>query len=224
MELRQYYYDKYKDFYLFEDFIKNNGLENDLFLFLNSSVSDFDATYDDKELPLYDYFYSALEIYYKNGKKGVYDLKYLENILDPNFVAFLISEDGEDFVLYEELQSQEDVVSVLDDANSSEDFIEDLSYKPKILDMEYFYFCDKFEYKYIKEVKILSYIRLFLEFGGNGSCFLDLEKVDSEEGSLILKMYNLIKSGLLRQSDFREYIVNSDHQEDVLDFISHNNG
>jgi hypothetical protein len=217
MKLKQYYYDKYKEFYLFEEFIKNNGLEDNFFLFEEMNSQDFDDMCDDRTLPLYDYFYSAIAFYYETQNKEVYALGNFENIIDRKFIAFLVSAQGKEFILYDKLKSQTQEISVLDEARLSEDNIDNLPYKPNILNIENFSFCDVIELPYIKEAKILSYIRKFIMYNGNGSAFLDLK-----DDALIFKMYSDIRLGAFRSQDARDFIANDTHTEDVLDYIAIN--
>ena len=217
MELRQLYYDKYKDIFgLFEQFIYKFGQAADFVWILEKKLDEI--LLEDKEFILYDYFFSAMTGYYVGDVQETYDLSAFKVMIDPKLLSFLTSNDGRTFIIYDKLKSQEKTVSVAQDAISSQNFIADISYKPQIINSECYTFLSEFKYKYIRELKTLSYIRQFLKFQGNGTCFLELD-----EGSFLKDMYSLIEQGVLRFTDAVETVANYTHQEDILDFISYNN-
>jgi hypothetical protein len=217
MELRQFYYDKYKDIFgLFENFIYKFGQAADFGWILAKNTGEISL--EDKEFPLYDYFFSAMIGYYVGGVQETYDLSVFKAMIDPKLLSFLASNDGKTFIIYDKLKSREKTVSVAQDAILSQNFVADVSYKPQIINPECYIFLSDFKYKYIKELKTLSYIRQFLKFQGNGTCFLELD-----EGSFLKDMYSLIELGELRFTDAVEMVANYAHQEDILDFISYNN-
>ncbi len=217
MDLRQFYYDKYKDdFSLYEEFIRKFSYSSDVDNFLTLDIKIFDEYCDDRTLPLYDYLYSSL---YELLKTPVIpDLKFLYRVIDKDFIEFFSSQKGRDFLFYEGLKNEKgEEVSIKNDALIGEENYEDLSFSPHILDPNYFYFIDHDEdivkIKYLKETKTFFIIRKFLEYGGS---FAYLNNAD--ENLFIKKLWSILSVGILRLSDKDLVISSISKYEDIFDF------
>ncbi|MHB8442959.1 MAG: hypothetical protein ACYDAS_01120 [Patescibacteria group bacterium] len=217
MDLRQFYYDKYKnDFSLYEEFIRKFSYSSDVDSFLTLDLKTFDEYCDDRNLPLYDYISTSLYELLKTQVNP--ELKFLYNIIDKDFIEFLYSQKGKDFLFYEGLKNKKgEEVSVKKDALMSEENYENLDFSPYILDQRFFYFIDHDEnvgrIKYLKEVKNLFIIRKFLEYGGS---FAYLNNADDD--LFIKKLWIPLREGVFKLSDKNLVTLSISRYEDIFDF------
>ncbi len=217
MDLRQFYYDKYKDdFSLYEEFIRKFSYSSDVDNFLTLELKTFDEYCDDRTLPLYDYMYSSLYELLKTPT--VSDLQFLYRVIDKDFIEFFSSQKGRDFLFYEGLKNEKgEEITIRKDALIGEENYEDLSFSPHILDPNYFYFIDHDDdirgIKYLKEVKTLFIIRKFLEYGGS---FAYLN--NAEDSLFIKKLWIPLSEGIIKISDKNLVTSSISLYEDIFDF------
>lgn len=212
MNLRAYYYQKYgNEFEVFEHFIRENGLKEDFLEFLEVSIDYL----EDKEFPLYDYFFASIDFFYLNNKDQNYDFLFFKKIIDEKFIKFCISEEGKEIINETHLYFGGKAIDIFDVIyNSRENFTED-SYPSIITNREYFRFLDKYiEIKYLKEVKILSMLRTFIDNGGFGGEFYDI--ADNND---LLPLISIVMSGDFRTEDNLMFESNIDEFKNILEIV-----
>ena len=210
MNLRAYYYQKYgNDFDVFLHFIYTNGLNEDFSVQLEVSN---DYIVGIEELILYDYFFSAIDYMYINKGDQNYDLLFFKKIIDEDFIKFCISSEGKEIMNETHLYFGVKQVDIFDVIYDSREHFDKIDYPSVITNAEYFKFLDKYvRIKYLKDVKILSMLRTFIDNGGFGGEFY------APQSESIKKYTDFIMEGVLRVSDKTTFDDNIEEFRNILD-------
>ncbi|MCL4393028.1 hypothetical protein M1145_02715 [Patescibacteria group bacterium] len=210
MNLRAYYYQKYgNEFDVFAHFINTNGLESD---FLELFEVSRDYLKDSLDFVLYDYFFSAIDFFYSNSSDIKYDFLFFKKIIDEKFIEFCMSDEGKEIIDETHLYFGGKSIDIFDVIYNSREHFENSDYPSVVTNLEYFKFLDKYsDIKYIKEVKILSMLRTFIDNGGFGGEFFSPFSKDMQ------KYTDIIINGDFREMDQRVFRSNIEEFRGILE-------